>query len=423
MKNKNAQRISMLLIILLGISVHALFSHDLLVFASEQTDVNNDGGEKKDDLQDEYAENAKKIEKTKDILNLKKKEREIINVQIKKLESETMQVKEEIKENEEEIENLAQEIERIKSEVAQKEGHIALQKKVLEKFLREKYQNYSPNTEYFTVLNIANINKHSHRDALSQASNEIGKFIKKIHNEQEELKKDQVTFEKKVTRIEDAKYELEQRNAYLKSSQDYKRVLAAEVAVEENKYQEKLSKLEKEQLEIQLEISRLSLDYIGNFSLKDLPDADDVDFDLPVKKPYVRTQNYGKTTFSHNYSTGTHNGIDFVAQGSQSIIAAGDGKVTATGNMGRYGYGKWVAIDHKNGLVTLYGHLSSVSVSKGDKVDQGDTLGKMGNTGFSTGPHVHFSVFAEKTFDVIESSSVSGVYIPTGATVNPDIYL
>ena len=418
MKNKKSKNFIDLFFVFILTFTILFTSQGLLVFAEE-----DESEEEKEELLDEYEENEKKIEKYNDILNLKQKEREVINAQIKNIENESVKVAEEIEENEEEIEELSSDINRIKTEIQQKETHISLQKRILEKFIREKYQNYTQNTETFTMLNIANSNAQNHKDNLTHATGGVGEFIKKIHTEQAELKKDQTNLEKKTDRIEDAKYELEQRSAHLKDSQNYKQVLAAEVAAEEDKYQKKLSKLEREQLEIQQEISSLSNGYVGDFSLADLPDANDADFDMPVSEPYVVTQGYGVTSFSHNYSTGTHNGIDYVAQGSQNIRSVADGKVKATGDMGRYGYGKWVAIDHDNGLVTLYGHLSSIKVDRGDKIDQGDKIGTQGSTGFSTGTHLHFSVFAETTFEIVESSSVDGIYIPTGATVNPGIYL
>jgi len=376
-----------------------------------------------DDKTDDLKRLEKKEKKYRDIINLKKKEQDVINAQIKKLDSESTKVKQTIKKNEDEIKDLSSEIDRTKKEIEQKENHISLQKTILKQFLREKYQNYSKDTEYFTMLNISKDKNISHKDNISHATSSIGRFVKTVHDEQQKLEKDREKLEGKSKRIEDAKYELEKRNEYLQGSKDYKRVLATQVNAEEGKYQTKLSKVVEEQLAIQQEISSLSTNQIGSFSLSDLPSKSEADFELPVKKPFVKTQGYGKTSFSSHYKGGVHNGIDYVAQGSRSIMAPASGKVKATGNMGRYGYGKWVAIDHGNGLVTLYGHLSSVNVSRGEKVKQGETLGKMGNTGFSTGPHLHFSVFAKTTFAVVESSRVSGVYIPTGATVNPAMYL
>ncbi|MEN8252562.1 MAG: peptidoglycan DD-metalloendopeptidase family protein [Patescibacteria group bacterium] len=395
----------------------------LTLALEEQTTTEEEKEEIIDDKQDELKKLEKKEKKYNDIINLKQKEQAVINAQIKKIEGETYQIEKTIETNEEDLKKLESDIERVKKEISQKEDNISLQKKVLEKFIIEKYQDHSKNSELFAVLNIANKNKLVHGDNISHTTAKVGDFVKKIHTQQQKLEKDKEKFEEKSKKIKDAKYELEQRSEHLKSSKDYKRVLASQVGVEEDKYQEKLTEVKKKQLAIQQEISALSTSQIGTFSLADLPSKSKADFAYPVKDPFVVSQGYGKTSFSSHYKGGLHNGVDYVAKGSQSIIAVAKGKIKATGNMGRYGYGKWVAIDHDNGLITLYGHLSSVSVSKGEKVKQGDKLGKMGNTGYSTGPHLHFSVFAGSTFAVIESSSVSGVDMPTGATVNPGMYL
>ncbi len=416
---KNIVNITTLLIICVSLS---LLQGLYIVLATNEQDapkVNDVINDKQNDLK----KLEKKEEKYRDIINLKQKEQAIINAQIKKIDNENFQVRQTIQKTEDEIKNLSNEINRTKQEIEQKESHISLQKTILKQFLREKYQNDSEDTKYFALLNISNNNNISHKDNISYATSRVGRFVKTIHDEQQKLKKDQEKLENKSKRIKDAKYELEKRGEYLQGSKNYKRVLASQVNIEKNKYQTRLSKVLEEQLAIQQEISSLSTNQIGNFSFSDLPSKSKADFNFPFKKPFIITQGYGKTSFSSHYKGGVHNGIDFVAQGSKSIIAPANGKIKATGNMGRYGYGKWVAIDHGNGLVTLYGHLSIVKVSRGEKIKQGETLGKMGSTGFSTGPHLHFSVFAATTFAVVESSKVSGVYIPTGATVNPEMYL
>jgi murein DD-endopeptidase MepM/ murein hydrolase activator NlpD len=83
-----------------------------------------------------------------------------------------------------------------------------------------------------------------------------------------------------------------------------------------------------------------------------------------------------------------HTGIDFRGNGGDPVHATAAGTVTAAGWSG--GYGKMVEIDHGNGLSTRYGHLSKIEVNVGDKVRLGQTVGRLGSTGRSTGPHVHY---------------------------------
>lgn len=88
-----------------------------------------------------------------------------------------------------------------------------------------------------------------------------------------------------------------------------------------------------------------------------------------------------------------HKGIDLI--GKKSILAADHGVVEFAGT--KNGMGKTVILDHKNGFKTVYGHLSKISVKKGEVVEKGDTLGIMGNTGNSTGTHLHFEIHEDGT--------------------------
>lgn len=85
-----------------------------------------------------------------------------------------------------------------------------------------------------------------------------------------------------------------------------------------------------------------------------------------------------------------HRGLDIAAPTGTIIKAAASGTVVAAGTSGSYG--KMIRISHGNGVETLYAHCSVLSVSKGDKVTQGQVIGKVGTTGNVTGPHVHFEV-------------------------------
>lgn len=90
-----------------------------------------------------------------------------------------------------------------------------------------------------------------------------------------------------------------------------------------------------------------------------------------------------------------HKGIDIAATYGSDVIAAASGKVLFAGQKG--GYGNCVIISHQNGLATLYGHLSSISVVNNQDVKVGEVIAKTGNSGRSTGPHLHYEVHKNKT--------------------------
>ncbi len=153
---------------------------------------------------------------------------------------------------------------------------------------------------------------------------------------------------------------------------------------------------------------------------------------------YCITQFFGNTAFARSgaYNGKGHNGIDFGVPGGTKIVSALSGVVEGTGNTdlyrGCYSYGKWVLVRHANGLSTVYGHMSLVSVVPGDVVATGDLLGYSGQTGYATGPHLHLSVFATDAVkltrygDVRPASKCAPTTIPIAPTegyLNPLSYL
>ncbi|KMS91109.1 M23 family metallopeptidase [Prauserella rugosa] len=87
----------------------------------------------------------------------------------------------------------------------------------------------------------------------------------------------------------------------------------------------------------------------------------------------------------------THYGIDLANSIGTPIVSAVDGTVIEAGPAS--GFGQWVKVQRDDGIVTVYGHVSSFSVSEGERVKAGDEIALMGNEGQSTGPHLHFEVW------------------------------
>ncbi|MGE2833773.1 M23 family metallopeptidase [Mycobacterium sp. SMC-4] len=110
-----------------------------------------------------------------------------------------------------------------------------------------------------------------------------------------------------------------------------------------------------------------------------------------LARPQYAMPTRGVWTSGFGYRWGVlHAGIDIANAIGTPILAAADGVVIAAGAEG--GYGNMVKLRHSDGTVTLYGHNSSILVDVGDRVMAGDQIAKMGNTGNSTGPHLHFEV-------------------------------
>lgn len=117
---------------------------------------------------------------------------------------------------------------------------------------------------------------------------------------------------------------------------------------------------------------------------------------LPLTPPldsYWISSHFGKRRDPYNDRWAMHEGIDLAGQPDLTVHAAAPGTVVHAGWKG--GYGRMVAIDHGYGIVSRYGHLKAISVSEGESIEHRGALGKLGNTGRSTGPHVHYEIRVE----------------------------
>lgn len=137
------------------------------------------------------------------------------------------------------------------------------------------------------------------------------------------------------------------------------------------------------------------------------------------------TQLFGDTDFARSgaYAGKGHNGIDFRASIGTPIKSALTGTVLGTGNTdtvrGCYSYGKWVLVKHANGLSTLYAHLSQINVSEGESVATGQVVGYSGSTGYATGPHLHFGVYATQAVQIIKLGEATNRRTSCSSAVMP----
>ena len=205
------------------------------------------------------------------------------------------------------------------------------------------------------------------REHTEQVKAEYEQYKTELEKKQDELRTEQKELEAQIEEANELilalMEDIEGASEILKQFEDAEDALEAEI-------DELLAELEKQE-------KYGSVTGSGNFI-------------WPVSCTYI-TSGYG-TRIHPIYGTERwHAGLDIGCSYGDAIWAADGGSVILSGyNDG--GYGNYVMIDHGNGYVTLYGHMSSRAVSYGDYVSQGQVIGYVGSTGASTGPHLHFEI-------------------------------
>ena len=114
-------------------------------------------------------------------------------------------------------------------------------------------------------------------------------------------------------------------------------------------------------------------------------------FTWPLKGSWRLTSNYGRRADPFTGVTSFHTGIDMAMPSGTPVYSSMSGKIESVGYTNIFG--NYVIIKHVNGYQTLYAHLTKSLVKSGQNVAQGAKIGLVGSTGYSTGPHLHFTVF------------------------------
>jgi len=270
-----------------------------------------------------------------------------------------------------------------------------------------KYEDFS---EFFNQMEY----RYLLQGELKLQLEEIRKLKLQVEGEREELGNQRAELKK-------LKKDFEAHNIILDSQRDQKKNLLTQTRNTEWRYKELLKDTREKQAAIQREIFELEDRLRQSIDTASIPQPRSGVLGWPTEG--LLTQGYGCTKFaktSSAYPTCFHNGIDIGARYGTIVVVARAGRVVAV-RSAPYAYGKWIAVEHDNGLTTMYAHLSLQSVNVGQRVDRGEIIGYMGSTGYSTGSHLHFTVYTTNSFST-KSSKIAGT-LPIGATINPFSYL
>lgn len=272
-------------------------------------------------------------------------------------------------------------------------------------------------------------------DNLLGIQRDIQSALGELRRSREELRERKGRAEAKGFELAALVDDLDDQKALQVEERRQRDALLRETRNQERRYQELLEEIERKREALQDEINALESGLAVEIDRSLIPAPSSGILGWPLPPPIFITQRFGRTSFARSgaYSGKGHNGIDLRAAAGTAVFAAERGTVRAVGDTDaicrRASYGRWVLIDHPNGLSTLSAHLSLIKVRPGDGVNRGELIGYSGRSGYATGPHLHLSVFARQAVNVGQlKSRVCGRVMtlplsPFGGYLNPLSYL
>ena len=366
--------------------------------------------EKKSKIQSQIDEAEKEIDKlasekkeTQEYIAALDKKIQLKQDQINVLQADADELQNEINSVEASIGKTEDEIEKTQKEIDRKQAQFD---KTFDEYcqrLRAMYvSGHASNLEVLlTCTDISAVFTRS--QMIKSVSEQDSETLDSLMKQMEEIEKEKAALEEKIIKLEKDKAKLEEDkkelNKNIASIKASKKELDDEVAEcnamirklssKTAEYQEAIeeneSALKKVEAEIQAAYARASRARSGSGGGSTGSGSHSGALGYP-------TDYRGISAGYPNYSSGRyHGGVDFPCPTGSSVYAAASGTVIAAVYL-TYSYGRYIIIDHGNGLSTLYAHNSSLLVGYGDHVNKGQIIARSGSTGNSTGPHCHFEV-------------------------------
>ena len=306
--------------------------------------------------------------------------------ELKILEQRLHELQEEQQRLNNEIAAVEDEIAQAEDELSEAEARLSYQEELLNLRLRA-IQQYGV-VSYIDVL----FESSSFPDFLTRlynlsiiASNDL-RLIEEIQSERDVIRAWKDELEQKKASLENMHRQVATNEQEMRQAASDREAILAELQSEIAKNIQIIDDLEKEAQRLDSMIRELIAQAQSQFS------GLEGELHWPIEPPTRITSGFGWRRDPFSGHQAWHGGIDIAPHGGAAnyILAAARGEVIYSGWNG--GYGNCVMIDHGGGTVTLYGHMSSLLVSKGDIVDRGQRIARAGTTGYSTGVHLHFEV-------------------------------
>ena len=443
MKSFFISAVALLFVAVLGFSGHAVVVHaDAASDAAIQAQIDAHNAQISA-LDAEIAGYQKEV----DVLGSQK---QTLQSSLKTIDVNRQQTTAQISVIENQISSAEEQLQELGGQISAKQAQINSDKDTLAASIRE-IANADQNTIIPTLFTSTNlISAWEAVDAQEQLNEALQTHVLSLSSDTEQLADQQNQVGNTESKLTSFDKGLLTQKGSLDANAEAKQQLIAQTNSKQSSYQSLIATKKAEETQFESELSSLE-NSLQNISPSAVPKAGSgilawpisdaemqhcVDIQAALGNPYCITQYFGNTPFATAnaaiYSGMGHDGVDIGVPIGTPVQAALSGTVAGTGDTdlvkGCYSFGKWVMIAHANGLSTMYAHLSVIGVTKGQSVSTGDVIGYSGMTGYATGPHIHFGVYATAgvqflTLNAFRGDTTTGCANATMPVAPKDAYL
>jgi len=264
-------------------------------------------------------------------------------------------------------------------------------------------------------------------DANEMLQNAVDQNIATLSADKQSLSDTKTSAQQKNTQLLQQQSNLKAQQGSLSATQNAQSQLLAQTKSQESTYEQIIAQKKAQEASFESALDNLKAQYNQAINPDQITQPAPGILQWPIYGTIRITQYFGDTPYAEAhaalYSGHGHDGLDIAAPIGTPVHAALSGTILATGNTdaikGCYSFGKWVMIKHDDGLNTMYAHLSQISVSAGQEVATGDVIGYSGETGYATGPHLHFGVYVSSVTKIIPLGQATNGTAPCSKATMP----